>query len=148
MLCRTTGSAEAARGQLSELRVRPAGSMAGYSREEFVHWSEASEFSWRLPSGTPDPESCDARDAALIRDGKGERIEEYCDVVSGRWSATSSKAFAGSPSTIRCSMFRTRSAVSCFTDARSAARAAVRALRVRRVGSWRGAKIWRWVLRG
>jgi hypothetical protein len=57
----------------------------GYSREEFPHWSDAEEFGWKLPSGTPDPESCDARDAALIRDGKGERVEEFCDVVSGEW---------------------------------------------------------------
>ena len=78
-------SAEAARRQLSELRVRPAGSMTGYSREEFPHWSDAEEFGWKLPSGTPDPGSCDARDAALIRDGKGERVEEFCDVVSGEW---------------------------------------------------------------
>jgi hypothetical protein len=78
-------SADAARRQLSELRVRPAGTMAGYSREEFPHWSDAQEFGWKLPGGTPDPESCDARDAALIRDGDGERVEEYCDVVSGRW---------------------------------------------------------------
>lgn len=79
-----TPSAEAARRQLSELVVRPAGSMAGYSREEFPHWSDAREFGWKLPSGTPDPESCDARDAALIRDGQRERVEEYCDVASGR----------------------------------------------------------------
>ena len=59
--------------------------MAGYSREEFPHWSDAEEFGWRLPSAAPDPESCDARDAALIRDGRRERVEEYCDVVSGRW---------------------------------------------------------------
>jgi Protein of unknown function (DUF1524) len=82
---KSTPSAEAARRQLSELAVRPAGSMAGYSREEFPHWSDAEEHGWRLPSGTPDPGSCDARDAALIRDGKGERIGEFCDVVSGRW---------------------------------------------------------------
>ncbi len=78
-------SADAARRQLSELRVRLAGSMAGYSREEFPHWSDAEEFGWKLPSGTPDAGSCDARDAALIRDGKDERVEASCDVVSGRW---------------------------------------------------------------
>jgi hypothetical protein len=59
--------------------------MAGYSREEFSHWSGAQEFGWRLPSDTPDPQSCDTRDAALIRDGRGELVEESCDVVSGRW---------------------------------------------------------------
>jgi hypothetical protein len=78
-------SADAARRQLSELKVRPASSMAGYSREEFPHWSDAQEFGWRLPGGTPDPESCDARDAALIRDGREERVEAYCDVASGSW---------------------------------------------------------------
>jgi hypothetical protein len=78
-------SADAARRQLSELKVRPASSMAGYSREEFPHWSDAQEFGWRLPGGTPDPESCDARDAALIRDGQQEVVEAYCDVVSGSW---------------------------------------------------------------
>ena len=37
------------------------------------------------PAGRPDPESCDARDAALIRDGREERVEAYCDVASGNW---------------------------------------------------------------
>jgi hypothetical protein len=78
-------SADAARRQLSELRVRPAGSMAGYSREEFPHWSDAREFGWKLSGGTPDPESCDARDVALIRDGREERVDAYCDVASGSW---------------------------------------------------------------
>ena len=81
----TPPSADAARRQLSELRVRPAGSMTGYSREQFPHWSDAREFGWKLESGTPDPDSCDARDAALIRDGKNERVEAYCDVLSGSW---------------------------------------------------------------
>ena len=78
-------SAEAAGRQLTELRVKPAGSMAGYSREKFPHWSDAQEYGWRLPGETPDPESCDARDAALIRDGDEERVEAYCDVESGSW---------------------------------------------------------------
>jgi hypothetical protein len=82
---RSTPSTEEARHQLSELQVRPAGSMAGYSRDEFPHWSDAEEFGWKLASGTPDPESCDARDAALIRDGQKVRVAEYCDVVSGEW---------------------------------------------------------------
>jgi hypothetical protein len=59
--------------------------MAGYSREEFPHWSDAREFGWKLSGGTPDPESCDARDAALIRDGREERVDAYCDVASGSW---------------------------------------------------------------
>jgi hypothetical protein len=82
---RVAPSVDAARRQLSELSVRPAGSMSGYSREEFPHWSDAREFGWKLSGGTPDPESCDAREAALIRDGREERVEAYCDVASGSW---------------------------------------------------------------
>jgi hypothetical protein len=84
-VAQATPSTDAARQQLSELRVRPAGSMAGYSRELFPHWSDAQEYGWRLPSGTHDPSSCDARDAALIRDGRDEHVGQYCDVVRGRW---------------------------------------------------------------
>src|SRR5215210_7094051 len=71
--------------KLADLKVRPAGSMEGYSRELFSHWSDAREYGWTLPAGTPDPDSCDVRDAALIRDGRGEVVEQYCDVVSGTW---------------------------------------------------------------
>ena len=71
--------------RLGDLKVRPAGSMEGYSRELFSHWSDAKEYGWTLPAGTPDPGSCDVRDAALIRDGRDEVVEQYCDVVSGKW---------------------------------------------------------------
>lgn len=74
-----------AREQLAELRVKPAGSMAGYSRDKFAHWSDAREYGWTLPAGTPDPESCDARDAALIRDGRDEVVRSGCYVERGRW---------------------------------------------------------------
>ena len=74
-----------ARDQLGELRVKPAGSMAGYSRDKFTHWSDAREYGWTLPAGTPDPESCDARDAALIRDGRDEVVSSGCYVERGRW---------------------------------------------------------------
>lgn len=75
-----------AREQLAELRVKPAGSMTGYSREKFTHWSDAREYGWTLPAGTPDPGSCDARDAALIRDGRNEVVRSGCYVERGRWS--------------------------------------------------------------
>ncbi len=66
---------------LERLEVAPPGSMAGYSREKFPHWSGADEFGWDgLPSS-----SCDVRDAALIRDGKDVRVAGGCDIVSGRW---------------------------------------------------------------
>ena len=72
--------------QLAELRVKAAGPMTGYSRDLFPHWSDATEYGWVIPSGTPDPSYCDARDGALIRDGRGaEQIGRYCDVNSGVW---------------------------------------------------------------
>jgi Protein of unknown function (DUF1524) len=74
------GSPSEAREELSKLEVAPAGSMAGYSREKFPHWSDAEEFGWEVP----DP-SCDVRDAALIRDGRDVRVGEGCDVTSGEW---------------------------------------------------------------
>lgn len=66
---------------LESLEVAPPGSMAGYSREKFPHWSDADEFGW---TGLPDT-SCAVRDAALIRDGQDVRVVEECDVLSGRW---------------------------------------------------------------
>lgn len=65
---------------LSDLPVAPAGSMAGYSREEFPHWaSDAETFGWTEPDG-----SCDVRDVALIRDGQGVRVDGDCS-VTGTW---------------------------------------------------------------
>lgn len=65
---------------LAGLKIAPSGSMAGYSREKFPHWQSADDFGWKVP----DP-SCDARDAALIRDGKDVKVGDGCDVTSGRW---------------------------------------------------------------
>ena len=72
-------NAASARAALGDLTVSPVGSMAGYSREEFDHWSSADEFGWDVES------SCDAREAALIRDGRDLVVGEGCDVNSGRW---------------------------------------------------------------
>ena len=71
--------------KLKELRVRTDTSMTGYSRDKFPHWSDAQEYGWTLPSGTPDPGSCDVRDAALIRDGQRVRVGSGCYVSRGRW---------------------------------------------------------------
>jgi hypothetical protein len=65
---------------LKRLEVAPSGSMAGYDREDFPHWSDAQENGWRVSDS-----SCDVRDAALIRDGEDLVIEEGCDVESGLW---------------------------------------------------------------
>ncbi|MGI8650532.1 MAG: HNH endonuclease family protein [Rubrobacter sp.] len=65
---------------LATLPVRDAGSMAGYSRESFPHWSDALENGWEVPS-----ESCDTRDAALIRDGENVVVGDSCSITSGTW---------------------------------------------------------------
>lgn len=74
-------SVKDARSMLEGLAVAPAGSMAGYSREEFPHWaSEAATYGWAEPD-----ESCDVRDAALIRDGEGVEIDDDCSITAGTW---------------------------------------------------------------
>jgi hypothetical protein len=65
------GNPSGARDTLRKLEVAPPGSMAGYTRERFPHWSDAEKFGWDV-SGT----SCDVRDAALIRDGRNVRVRE------------------------------------------------------------------------
>ncbi|MDP9475739.1 MAG: HNH endonuclease family protein [Actinomycetota bacterium] len=65
---------------LGKLEVAPPGSMAGYSRERFPHWSDAQENGWDAPST-----SCNVRDAALIRDGEAVEVGDGCDVSSGEW---------------------------------------------------------------
>ncbi len=77
----TAPSASAAREMLRRLEVAPVGSMAGYSREEFPHWAaDGTEFGWDEPDG-----SCDVRDDALIRDGRGVEVDEECSLTSGEW---------------------------------------------------------------
>jgi hypothetical protein len=65
---------------LSKLKVASAGSMSGYSRDRFPHWSKASSFGWDPPQT-----SCDSRQAALIRDGKNVQVGKSCKVTSGMW---------------------------------------------------------------
>ncbi|WP_040479504.1 HNH endonuclease family protein [Longispora albida] len=70
-----TGSpsrAEAATNQLSQLTVRPAGGMAGYSREKFPHWSAVAN-------------GCDTREFVLKREGTGIKTDKNCKVTAGRW---------------------------------------------------------------
>ena len=65
---------------LQELAVSEPGSMSGYSRKNFKHWSRANDFGWDAPQ-----DSCDAREAALIRDGEGVEVDSGCKVTSGSW---------------------------------------------------------------
>ena len=75
-------STSEARAMLREIHVAPVGSMVGYSREEFPHWAaDGTQFGWDEPDG-----SCDVRDDALIRDGRGVEVDEECTIIAGEWS--------------------------------------------------------------
>jgi hypothetical protein len=65
---------------LKKLQVTSPGSMSGYSRDRFRHWSKASDFGWDAPQS-----SCDSREAALIRDGQNVKVGKSCKVTSGKW---------------------------------------------------------------
>lgn len=67
--------------QLGSLRVANDGSMAGYSRDLFRHWLDASAWGWPVAPSN----ACDVRNAALYRDGVGVTINSNCTVQSGRW---------------------------------------------------------------
>ena len=75
-----TSNADEASATLQELAVASPGSMSSYSREEFRNWSKASDFGWDPPQA-----SCDAREAALVRDGKNVEVGSGCKVTSGSW---------------------------------------------------------------
>jgi hypothetical protein len=70
-----------ARALRRELDVAPAGSMVGYSREDFPHWAaDGTQFGWDEPDG-----SCDVRNDALVRDGHGVKVDEECSITAGEW---------------------------------------------------------------
>ena len=58
--------------QLAALLVAPDGSMDGYSREEFPHWSTVSG-------------SCNTREEVLQRDGENVETDSSCAATSGGW---------------------------------------------------------------
>ena len=76
----TQNNAASAGTSLDGLEVSEPGSMSGYSREKFPHWSKASEFGWDPPES-----SCNVREAALIRDGEAVEVGRECKVESGTW---------------------------------------------------------------
>lgn len=61
-----------AHGMLSQLVIAPEGSAAGYSRDEFPHWS--------IVDG-----ECDTREQVLRRDGTAVAVGPDCYPVSGEW---------------------------------------------------------------
>jgi hypothetical protein len=70
-----------ARALLREVDAAPAGSMVGYSREDFPHWAtDGTQFGWDELDG-----SCDERDDALVSDGHGVKVDEECSITAGEW---------------------------------------------------------------
>ncbi|MFD9301370.1 HNH endonuclease family protein [Streptomyces sp. NPDC060048] len=67
-------SAAVARTQLAALKVAPAGTMSGYSRDKFTHWAEQGD-------------KCDTREVILQRDGTDVTRDSECKAVSGTWKS-------------------------------------------------------------
>jgi hypothetical protein len=61
-----------AQSELGELTVAPEGSMDGYDREKFPHWSSG-------------PDNCNTRESVLKRDGEGVEVGSDCYPTSGSW---------------------------------------------------------------
>lgn len=65
-------SAATAQSQLDGLTVRSEGSMSGYSRDLFPHWSTVSG-------------ACNTRETVLDRDGTNVVVNSSCYPTSGSW---------------------------------------------------------------
>ncbi|OEV02588.1 HNH endonuclease family protein [Streptomyces oceani] len=70
----TPPNAEEARTMLGELTEESEGSMDGYDRDKFPHWSDQGD-------------SCDTREAILKRDGEGVETGSDCYPTSGSWES-------------------------------------------------------------
>ncbi|MEV0676780.1 HNH endonuclease family protein [Actinosynnema sp. NPDC050436] len=67
-------TAATARSELASLTIAAEGSMAGYSREQFPHWSTVSG-------------ACNTRETVLERDGTNVVTDSSCAATSGRWTS-------------------------------------------------------------
>ncbi|WP_019806620.1 HNH endonuclease family protein [Saccharomonospora halophila] len=65
---------ETARARLAELTVEEEGTLDGYDREEFPHWSSQGD-------------NCDTREVVLERDGTDVETGEDCYPTSGSWKS-------------------------------------------------------------
>jgi hypothetical protein len=67
-------SASEAKTMLDGLKEQAEGSMDGYDREKFPHWSDQGD-------------GCDTREAVLKRDGEGVETGSDCYPTSGTWTS-------------------------------------------------------------
>lgn len=65
-------SVEETRQLLDGLTVEAEGSMDGYDRNLFPHWSDQGD-------------NCDTRDVVLQRDGTDVQVDDQCEPTSGSW---------------------------------------------------------------
>ncbi|WP_245976211.1 HNH endonuclease family protein [Amycolatopsis palatopharyngis] len=63
---------DTAKRRLAELAVAPDGSMAGYDREKFPHWSSQGD-------------NCNTREVVLERDGTDVQAGKNCAPTTGNW---------------------------------------------------------------
>ncbi|SDQ78644.1 HNH endonuclease family protein [Actinopolyspora saharensis] len=73
--------------QLAELTVRSEGSMNGYDRDRFPHWSSQSG-------------SCDTRETVLKRDGSEVNVGSDCYPTSGSWYSVYDQQWVQDPSEV------------------------------------------------
>lgn len=77
----------AARQHLAALTVAAEGSMAGYDREKFPHWSSRSG-------------NCDTRESVLGRDGVNVTTGSDCYPDTGRWYSVYDQQWVEDPSDV------------------------------------------------
>ena len=71
-----------AKARLPLLKVAADAPMTGYDRALFPHWRDASTWGWPV---APDND-CNARNAALYRDGKSVKMSSTCTNLTGTWT--------------------------------------------------------------
>ncbi len=67
--------------QAKRLTVAAPGSMKGYGDKAFPHWRDASTWGWPVAPSN----ACNARNAALYRDGRAVKVSKTCAILSGTW---------------------------------------------------------------
>lgn len=69
-------------GWVKDAPIRHQEPATPYDRDDFPHWRDADDYGW-----TGDPNTyCDAREAALVRDGRNVRVDsDTCEVTAGTW---------------------------------------------------------------
>lgn len=68
--------------QTNRLKVAATGSMKGYGDTAFPHWRDASAWGWPVAPSN----ACNARNAALFRDGRAVKVSKTCAILSGTWT--------------------------------------------------------------